>query len=279
MQIAVLASGSSGNALLVSAEDTHVLVDAGVSARRIARELDAVGVSPSDIRAVLVTHEHGDHVAGLGPFARRHHVPVYATPGTHSSIARLLNGTEEAEAIEAGTTFSLGGVAVSPFAVSHDCADPVGYSFDDGESRLVVATDLGVVGRNVRDHLSRADCVVLESNHDERMLLDGPYPWHLKRRILSNVGHLSNEAAAAEIELLCGGGVSTLVLAHISSENNRPELAVETVGRVLEERGCSDIEVIAAGRDRVTGPVEVRRRARRPSEADRREEVGAACTR
>jgi len=279
MQVAVLASGSSGNALLVSADDTHVLVDAGISARRIARELGAVGVEPKDVRAVLVTHEHGDHVSGLGPFVRRHGAPVYATPGTHSRIARLLNGGEKSVAVEAGTTFSIGGLTISAFSVSHDCVDPVGYSFTDGEARLAVATDLGVVGRNVRDHLSRADCVVLESNHDERMLLDGPYPWHLKRRILSNVGHLSNEAAAVEIDLLCDGGVSALILAHISRENNCPELAVETASRVLEERGRSGVEVIAAGHDRVTGPVDIRRGELLSADANTREGVGTVCTR
>ena len=276
MRVAVLASGSSGNAILVSADDTHLLVDAGISARRVTRALHALDVRPEDLRAVLVTHEHGDHVSGLGPLVRRLHVPVYATRGTLGRIRRLIKGGGAAVVVDAGSTFEVGTVNVSPFAVSHDCVDPVGYSFDDGGVRVVVATDLGVVGRSVRDHLSRADCIVLESNHDERMLLDGPYPWHLKRRILSNTGHLSNDAAAREIDLLCSGRLSSLVLAHISHENNRPDLAVAAAAAILDRRGRTDVAVTAASRDEPTDPVEIAGPVG-PSTDERREEASTVC--
>jgi len=278
MRIAVLASGSSGNALLLTSNTTAVLVDAGISARRIEAGLAATGLDGSALDAVLVTHEHGDHVTGLGPIARRCRLPVYATPGTHSMIGRFLGGCEAFE-VEPGESFGLGDLSIWPFSVSHDCADPVGYAVTDGVSTVAVATDLGHVGRGVRHHLASADCVVLESNHDERMLLDGPYPWHLKQRILSNVGHLSNSDASSELEAIAHGPLATVILAHVSKENNTLELARETAAAALARAGRPDVDVLAAGPAGVPGPIDVGRRSRATGERAGRQEVPAPCRR
>lgn len=257
MRVTILASGSSGNAILVSAGDTSVLVDAGVSARRLAAAASEAGVDPHSLEAVLVTHEHTDHVSGLGPVARRFRLPICATRGTHEALASRLADHDLRVFVEPGREFRLGDLGVRAFATSHDCAEPVGFTVTDGEHSVAIATDLGVVGRAVRNHLSKADCVVLEFNHDERMLIDGSYPWPLKRRIMSNVGHLSNEAAAAELASLAGAPISKLILAHISEENNAPELALAAAEDALARAGRSDVEVHVTSQRRALGPIEI----------------------
>ncbi len=255
MKVAVLASGSSGNAIWVSSGSTGVLIDAGVSARRVASAAEGLGLDTGMLEAVLVTHEHSDHVSGLGPVSRRFELPVYATSGTHRAMDGRLGKCRERAVVEPGTEFRVGDLAVSPFSVSHDCAEPVGYTLTDGHDRVAIATDLGVVTHPVRHHLSEADCVVLEFNHDERMLRDGDYPWRLKQRIASRSGHLSNEAAARELVTLVDGPISFLVLAHLSRENNTPSLALETASEALERAGRSDVRVLLADQEQATGPV------------------------
>lgn len=255
MKVAVLASGSSGNAIWVSSGSTAVLIDAGVSGRRISRVAEGLGLDTARLSAVLVTHEHSDHVSGLGPVTRKFDVPACATAGTHAAIDRRLGKCPGRTIVEAGIDLEIGDLLVSPFAVSHDCAEPVGYSLSDGRTVVAVATDLGVVSHPVRHRIGRADCVVLEFNHDERMLLDGGYPWFLKQRIMSNEGHLSNEAAARELVSLADCPMSTLVLAHLSRENNTPGLALATARDALERAGRADVAIHLAHQDRATGPV------------------------
>lgn len=255
MKVAVLASGSSGNCIWVSGASTAVLIDAGVSGKRVSASTDELGLDTSQLAAVLVTHEHSDHVSGLGPVTRKFDVPACATAGTHSAIDRRLGKCPGRTVIEAGTDLEIGGLLISPFTVSHDCAEPVGYAVTDGTTRVVVATDLGVVSRPVRHRISEADCVVLEFNHDERMLMDGAYPWFLKQRIMSNEGHLSNVAAARELVSLADGPLSALVLAHMSKENNAPELALATAREALERAGRADVGVYLADQHRALGPV------------------------
>lgn len=255
MKVAVLASGSSGNAIWVSAGSTAVLIDAGVSGKRVSTSVQELGLDAAELSAVLVTHEHSDHVSGLGPVTRKFGIPACATAGTHAAIDRRLGKCPGRNVVEPGTDFEIGELLVSPFAVSHDCAEPVGYALTDGRTRVVVATDLGVVSHPVRHRIGEADCVVLEFNHDERMLLDGEYPWFLKKRIMSNEGHLSNEAAARELVSLAEGPMSTLILAHMSRENNTPDLALETAREALARAGRADVEVLVARQDRPLGPV------------------------
>lgn len=279
MRISVLASGSSGNALLVSTFTTNVLVDAGVSAKRVAEALSFVGLDRRELDAVLVTHEHSDHVAGLRSLAGRLEIPVFATEGTHAAIHHLLDGRCDRVLLRAGTKFSLGDLTVSPFPVSHDCAEPVGYRIADGKCSVAIATDLGVVDDHVRGNLAGADCVVLESNHDERMLVDGGYPWPLKLRIMSDVGHLSNEAVSREVGALADGPLSVLVLAHLSNDNNTPRLAMESASTALAEAGRSDVRILVGKQGEVLGPVEIGGEAAQCELAARSKGAADSCTR
>lgn len=224
MKISLLASGSKGNALLVCAGKSRVLVDAGLSARELGRRLASAGVEPQDLDGVLVTHEHLDHVRGLGVFSRRWQVPVYA----HCATApRLVDGghAERLHEFETGTEMVIGDLAVKAFPVSHDAAATVGFTITSAAGKVGVATDLGLATRLVAEELRRCRCLVLEFNHDEELLRDGPYPWPLKQRIRSSHGHLSNPDSAVLLEKLCWEGLEALFLAHLSETNNRPELA------------------------------------------------------
>jgi phosphoribosyl 1,2-cyclic phosphodiesterase len=278
VRIAVLASGSSGNAILISSNSTSVLVDAGISARRLIRAAESAGVGPDSLDAVLVTHEHGDHVAGLATLTKRLGLPVVASAGTHAATRPRIADASERIEVEAGREYEIGGLTIAPFATSHDCEEPLGFSIADGRSRATIATDLGVVGRNVRRHLLGSDCAVLEFNHDERMLLDGSYPWYLKQRILSNVGHLSNATAADELVRAGDAPLSLLVLAHLSSENNEEDLAREAAGAALERAGRSDVRVLVARRSETLGPVAIGEEPAPPGGLAR-EETGLPCTR
>lgn len=277
MRIALLASGSSGNSLLVQSGSTSVLVDAGISARRLSQAARAAGTDLHSLSAVLITHGHADHVSGLAALPRASAASVYATQGTLREIDRFLTGGRPAVAVAAGRPFDVGELAVSPFDVSHDAAEPVGFSISDGVHRVTVATDLGTVSDEVREHLGTADCVVLECNHDERMLLDGPYPWHLKQRILGDTGHLSNGAAAREIERMGHGPLSVLILAHLSRRNNTPDLALEAAVGALERAGRPDVEVLVGDQFEVVGPIDTAV-AGRPGAALASRGTGRRCT-
>jgi phosphoribosyl 1,2-cyclic phosphodiesterase len=255
MKVAVLASGSSGNAIWVSSGSTAVLIDAGISGRRVADAAGTLGLDADLIGAVLVTHEHSDHVSSLGPVTRRFDARAYASAGTHAAIDRQLGKCPGRVVIEAGTDFEVGDLLVSPFSVSHDCSEPVGYALTDGSVRVVVATDLGVVSHPVRERMRAADCVVLEFNHDEGMLVNGSYPWFLKKRIMSNEGHLSNAAAARELARLADSPMTDVVLAHLSRENNTPEIALDAAASVLEDSGRSDVRIHLATQTSPIGPV------------------------
>lgn len=243
----VLASGSSGNAVLVLADDVRLLIDAGISARRLDRSLQQHGVNPDQLTAVVVTHEHRDHVHGLRVFARRHAVPIWATGGTWTELGDLSAevGSERCFTLTAGKVVYFGGVAAEPVAVSHDAREPVMFCFHHGGTKLVLATDLGFVGDRLRGAIADADAYILESNHDVGMLRAGAYPWHLKRRILGDKGHLSNEAAGETLAEVIGNRTTRVVLAHLSEENNAPEVAKAAVQAILmqEDLGHLPIEV------------------------------------
>jgi phosphoribosyl 1,2-cyclic phosphodiesterase len=303
MRMTVLASGSKGNSTVISSSRTRVLVDAGLSCRELLRRMAAANEDPATLDAILITHEHLDHVAGLAVLARRLRVPVFFTAPTHRAWVRMLTprttmsyakwmekmaaekaaraeaadlaelaaagddaGSEalEAEAqlpvepemeadgglekatvkadpaflpaveyFEAGKNFAIGDIGITPFTVPHDAADPCGFVFQAEGIRMALATDLGYMPPNVKEALRGIDVLLLESNHDLEMLRDGPYPWSVKQRVLSRVGHLSNDATA---EFLAGdydGGAAYIVLGHLSESNNAPELA-----RIAAERAA-----------------------------------------
>lgn len=240
MEVHVLASGSSGNALFLRAGHSNILVDAGISARRIKHALAAVNTDVASLHAVFITHEHSDHVKGLATLSRHYHVPVYTRPDTWRAIPeRCLPPADCRRAIT--DTVDVGPVKVAAFGVSHDARDPVGYTFFWGRRKCTVATDLGFVTPTVRQALRGSDVVVLEANHDLTMLTNGAYPWPLKRRIMSNRGHLSNCDAGWALARYATAGTQVF-LAHLSQENNRPALAYQTVTDILQRQGY-------AGRD------------------------------
>lgn len=269
----VLASGSKGNSTLVSSNRTRILVDAGLSCRELLKRMQMADEDPATIDALLITHEHQDHVQGVAVLARKLGVPVYFTQATHRAWMRWMmpqkrltyaawlalrqrpacveEAAEEKNAGEktedpcslpgveyfaAGSGFSIGDIAVTPFTIPHDAADPVGFVFEADGVRVAIATDLGYMPPNVKMAIRNCDVLMLESNHDLEMLRDGPYPWSVKQRVMSRVGHLSNEAAAEFLEKNYDGNASYVVLAHLSESNNLPELARVTAERALRDR-------------------------------------------
>jgi phosphoribosyl 1,2-cyclic phosphodiesterase len=239
VKVSVLGSGSGGNAILVEAGGTRLLVDAGFSARDLTRRLHDVGAHPDGIDAIVVTHDHGDHTRGMGVFARRHRTPLYITDRTRDACSTLLRGSEATVSYEPGRPFRIGAVRVEPFLTAHDAADPVGVALVDESTglRLGVATDLGRPTAQTFHALARSDFLVIEANHDEGLLHGASYPWSVKSRIASSHGHLSNGAAARLVVELLHPGLAGVLLAHLSSECNRPELARSVVGRALSNAG------------------------------------------
>ena len=321
VRFTVLASGSKGNCTVVSGGHTRILVDAGLSCRELFRRMRLAGEEPETLDAIIITHEHSDHITGLAVTARKLGIPVYFTHGTHRAWMRWIaprrqmtytqwleqcrlqaaarqaeidsaaevdcdeelecvaavatGGSEEMRAaaagkasaapdketasaavapgpanapekdptwlpaveyFEAGQPFQIGDIAVSPFTIPHDAADPVGFVFQAEGVRMAVATDLGYIPPNVKAQLKRVDLLLLESNHDLEMLRDGPYPWSVKQRVLSRVGHLSNEATATYLETEYDGQATYVILGHLSESNNMPELARITAERALNGR-------------------------------------------
>jgi phosphoribosyl 1,2-cyclic phosphodiesterase len=233
----LLASGSAGNATLVRSGTTTILIDAGISLKELGRRMERVGVGVGAIDALLVSHEHNDHVRGAVTLARRFDVPAYANRST-SGEAGLLSALPREKVIDIArdTPFEVGCLEVVPFALPHDAVETLGFTISDGQARAGFATDLGSVTLEVTNGLSTCDVVVLESNHDELMLLEGPYPEFLKRRVGSPYGHLSNADAAELISNICHDGLRHVVLAHLSRTNNAPDLPREAVVEALGVR-------------------------------------------
>lgn len=231
-----MASSSSGNSAFVATGRTRLLIDAGLSRRELARRLALIGEDIHALNAILVTHEHSDHVSGLAAIVRTSAaLPVYLTYGT----ARFIDWGEcepVLEAFQAGCSFSIGDFDISSFTVPHDAADPVGYTLSSQGIKIAIATDLGYIPASLRVHLRGCDLLVLESNHDLEMLRVGPYPWPVKQRVMSRRGHLSNEVAADFIANDLDTRVSTLVLGHISEHNNHPELVRNSGQKALHGR-------------------------------------------
>ena len=229
LKLVSLASGSKGNSTLILSNSTAILVDAGVSYTRIASELVPFGLKPSDIDGVVVTHEHSDHISGLRVFASKYHIPVFASKGTLGALESMgiLNDKYPAYTIE--DTLELAGMHVNAFRTPHDCAESFGYRIEAEDGHTVtVATDIGHITPEVEENLHGTDLAVIESNHDIGMLRTGPYPYSLKRRILSDFGHLSNTACADLLPELFEDGTKHFLLAHLSRENNTPDIARQT---------------------------------------------------
>jgi phosphoribosyl 1,2-cyclic phosphodiesterase len=244
VSVSMLASGSRGNCAVVASARTRILVDAGISCRETFKRMRTLGEDPHRLSAILITHEHIDHIYGLATLAKKLRIPVFMTGATHQAWARALRNEKGArgqlqkfEPFESGHGFQVGDIAVRPFTIPHDAADPVGFTFRAEGIQVGVATDLGYLPVSVRDHLRGCDVLVMESNHDLEMLRGGPYPWSVKQRVMSRVGHLSNGALADFFAKDYDNNATFVVLAHLSEQNNHPEIARREAEKALATRG------------------------------------------
>ncbi len=231
--ICTLASGSRGNAIYLSDGATSILVDAGLSGIELQRRMQARGLAPERLNAIVVSHEHADHVHGVGVLSRRYKLPVYMTEKTRTALPAAVGKIAEAKTFAAGRSFAIGAVRLEAFAVSHDASEPSGFIFARNGIKIGLATDLGIATALVRERLKDCRMLILETNHDRRMLEEGPYPWPLKQRIQSRLGHLQNEASRDLLAALVHDGLSHVILAHLSQTNNTPEKALAAVAPVL----------------------------------------------
>lgn len=239
MRVCLLASGSKGNSLFIESGGTKLLVDAGLSAREIVARLAAIQVDAAEIDGIIISHEHTDHIRGAGALARKFGVPVLISYPTSRETAGHFRSTQLVE-FESGCSFEFRDILVDPFPITHDSIDPVGLVLESSEGRVGFATDLGLATRLVKDKLKGCRALVLESNHDEEMLANGPYPWHLKQRIKSRHGHLSNVESAELLVEVMGPGLEMVFLAHLSEVNNHPDAALEAFRKPLAGNGvCS----------------------------------------
>ena len=244
---------------------TRILVDAGISCRETFKRMKSLGEDPQALSAILITHEHSDHVYGLATLAKKLRIPVFMTGATHAAWAKAQrneNGErpqlEKLEKFESGHRFQVGDIEVKPFTIPHDAADPVGFSFRIEGTKVSVATDLGYLPVNVRDHLRGSDILIMESNHDVEMLRGGSYPWSVKQRVASNVGHLSNGKLADFFTGDYDNCAAFVVLAHLSEQNNHPEIARREAERALARRGgLFNNRVMVAVQSEVLPPIQL----------------------
>jgi len=241
-----LGSGSTGNAWLIESAGTRVLIDCGLGPDRLSTRLVRAGVDPEQVDAILVTHEHDDHVGGACAFARRHSTPVYATYGTIQGAGKALRGISSLHEIAPSGRFSIGELGVLPVAVPHDAREPVQFVVGDGVSNIGVVTDLGSITTHVTESFRGLDALVLEANHDAALLQQGPYPQFLKDRVGGRYGHLSNEVAARLLTAIAGERLQHVVAAHLSLKNNTPALARRAFASAL---GCAEAWIAVADAD------------------------------
>jgi phosphoribosyl 1,2-cyclic phosphodiesterase len=243
VSVSVLASGSRGNSTMLRSSNTRILVDAGISCRETFKRIKSAGHDPYSLDAIVITHEHSDHVYGLLVLAKKLNIPVFMTGATHHAWAKSLRDADgecprltKLEVFSSGRSFQIGDIAITPFTIPHDAADPVGFTFRSEGVKVAVATDLGYMPASVCDQLRNCDVLVIESNHDLEMLRVGPYPWSVKQRVMSRVGHLSNDSLAEFFAHNYDGSASYVVLAHLSEHNNHPELARGAAEKALGPR-------------------------------------------
>lgn len=264
MRMCSIASGSSGNCIYTGSANTHLLIDAGISAKKIEAGLSELELEGHDIEGLLITHEHSDHIKGVGILARRYGIPIYATEGTIAQIRAMksLGNIDEGlyHTIHADERFTIGDVEVEPFRISHDAAEPVAYRLRCEQKSVAIATDMGVYNDYIVEHLQGLDVLLLESNHDIQMLQVGPYPYPLKQRILGERGHLSNESAGQLLCQVLHDDLKKIYLGHLSKENNYAELAYETVKLEIQlnpvKYGPGDFDIQVADRDASSGVFE-----------------------
>ncbi len=253
LEVCILASGSSGNSIYVASGKTRILIDAGLSAKQVAIRLDQIGVAPESISGICISHEHGDHVAGIRVLQKRHRIPVYANAGTRNGIMRQPKADEIAvKVFQTGSTFEIGDISIEPFSVPHDAYEPVGFRLQTAGTAVGIVTDLGMGTALIRDKLKGCRAIIMESNHDEDLLREAPRPWPLKQRIRSRQGHLSNTDAARLIADCATDELEHVFLAHLSSDCNTPDTAMRTVASQLRLDGLGHINLEVAHASRIS---------------------------
>ena len=265
MRMCSIASGSSGNCIYVGSDNSHLLIDTGISKKRIEEGLNKLEIKGDELDGILITHEHSDHIKGLGVFSRKYEIPIYATPGTIEGIRNCKSLGKLPEGllheIEIDHPFSLGTLNINPFAISHDANEPSGYRFEQDGKKIAVATDLGKYDEYTVENLKDLNAVLLESNHDIHMLEVGPYPYYLKQRVLGDRGHLSNELSGRLLCDILHNNLRSVLLGHLSKENNYEELAYETVKLEVtlgqNPYKGDEIPIAVAKRDQVSAVIEV----------------------
>ncbi|MBS5787953.1 MAG: MBL fold metallo-hydrolase [Clostridioides difficile] len=233
-----IGSGSSGNCHYVGYKGTNILVDAGLSGKTITTGLKDIDIDAQSLKGIFITHEHTDHIKGAGILSRKFDIPIYANIKTWCSMKNKIGEIKDKnmKVFENDKTYALENIIIRPFSILHDAADPVGYNFyADNDEKISIATDMGCITENVKKHLYKSKLVVLESNYDENMLMMGSYTYNLKKRVMSDIGHLSNDMASKFCVDLINNGTESILLAHLSKENNFPELAFETANGTLAE--------------------------------------------
>ncbi|MCD6585258.1 MAG: MBL fold metallo-hydrolase [Desulfobacteraceae bacterium] len=235
MQICMLASGSRGNSIYVSDDDTSVLIDAGLSGVEIERRMKSRNLRIEDLNAIIVSHEHSDHIQGVGILARRYNLPVYISSATFNTAAEKLGSIKHINNFSCGTEFTINALTIRPFSISHDASDPAGFTIGSNGQKIGIATDLGIATAMVKEHLKNCCCLILEANHDVPMLEDGPYPWPVKQRVKGRTGHLSNESSRELLMDIIHDKLSYVILAHLSETNNTPEKALQVVTEHLPD--------------------------------------------
>ena len=260
MRLCSIASGSSGNCIYVGSDSTHLLVDTGISKKRIEEGLAELEIKGDELDGILITHEHSDHIQGLGVFCRKYEVPIYATKGTIAGICacKTLGNMPDGlfREIVSDKVFNIGDLTVKPFSISHDANEPTGFRIEGEDKAVAVATDLGLYNDYIVENLKDLDAVVLEANHDVHMVEVGPYPYPLKRRVLGEFGHLSNESSGRLLCEILHDKMKHIILGHLSKENNYPELAFETVKLEVTMGNTpfagNDIPLMVADRDKMS---------------------------
>jgi len=243
LSVCVLASGSKGNAIYVSDGRTAILVDAGLSGIEIAKRMRSAGLEMESLKAIVVSHEHSDHIRGVGVLARRHHLPVYISEATATAAAAQLGRIDNLQHFETGQTFYIDALAIHPFATSHDADDSSGFTIAQNGHKIGIATDLGIATGMVKEHLKACSLLVLEANHDPTMLIEGPYPWPFKQRIKSRNGHLSNQDSRDLLTEIKHDRLCHVILAHLSETNNTPEKALHAVRQALDDQDRFQLHV------------------------------------
>jgi phosphoribosyl 1,2-cyclic phosphodiesterase len=249
-----LASGSKGNALFLGTQKTRILIDAGISAKTVADRLDEIGVALADIDAILITHEHTDHIRGLSSLALKHNIPVFANSDTAKSIVEILGEAPKFKIFSTGETFEFGDIEVHPFSVQHDTLDPVAFTIKTGSLKIGICTDLGFATTLVKTYLKNCDYLYIEANHQPSMVHACNRPQIYKQRVLSRQGHLSNEQCAELIAEIVHPGLKHIHLAHLSQECNNPQLALDIILKKLQELGYQ-IETSIAFQDSISRPI------------------------